>query len=74
MIELGLDGESIGCLNHGCVNRFDPMIEGWNGECDPCAAVLADHLDGVHAADSSDCRLCLTEVPAGWADTFAAAA
>jgi hypothetical protein len=63
MFELDFEGDVAGCVNHGCVNRFAPAVEGWNGECDPCAARAADHFDGVHGADELDCLLCLTGIP-----------
>ncbi len=52
------------CVNAGCINRFDPSCDGWNGECDPCAALASDHAVGAHRGLLIDCLFCLAEPPA----------
>jgi hypothetical protein len=52
------DTEAACCINAGCGNRFDPMCEGFNGECDWCAALAADHFTGAHRGLQLDCSFC----------------
>jgi hypothetical protein len=49
------------CCNAGCGNRFDPTCEGFNGECDWCAALAADHYSGAHRGWQLDCSFCSSE-------------
>ena len=56
--------EAACCVNTGCGNRFDPASEGFNGECDYCAALAADHFTGAHRGLWVDCPFCLLEEPA----------
>jgi hypothetical protein len=51
------------CVNDGCGNRFDPAREGFNGECDSCAALAADHFSGAHSGLRIDCPFCWDERP-----------
>jgi hypothetical protein len=60
-IENGTDATC--CVNYGCGNRFDPAREGFNGECDDCAALAADHFCGLHSGMQFDCRYCWADVP-----------
>ncbi len=61
------------CVNAGCANRFDPFREGWNGECDPCAATAGDHAVGAHQGFLLDCLLCSAEPAAAeWSVAVAA--
>ena len=61
------DSDPACCVNAGCGNRFDPSCEGWNGECDACAAQACDHFAGAHEGLELDCALCLAEPPgADW--------
>ena len=55
------DTETACCTNAGCGNRFDPVCEGFNGECDWCAALAADHFVGAHRGLQLDCPFCLAE-------------
>ncbi|HEX8768416.1 MAG TPA: hypothetical protein VF714_08605 [Jatrophihabitans sp.] len=55
------DTEAACCINAGCGNRFDPLCEGFNGECDWCAALAADHYAGAHRGLQLDCSFCLSE-------------
>ena len=55
--------EAVCCVNAGCGNRFDPACEGFNGECDACAAVAADHFTGAHRQVWVDCPFCYLEAP-----------
>jgi hypothetical protein len=52
------------CVNAGCGNRFDPACEGFNGECDWCAALAADHGTGAHRDFEVECLLCWAGEPA----------
>jgi hypothetical protein len=56
--------EAACCVNAGCGNQFDPAREGFNGECDWCAAVAADHFTGAHHGQDADCPFCWAEEPA----------
>ena len=58
------DTEAACCINAGCGNRFDPMCEGFNGECDWCAALAADHFTGAHRGLDVECSFCWAEEPA----------
>jgi hypothetical protein len=49
------------CVNPGCGSRFDPSCEGFNGECDYCAALAADHFTGAHRGLEIDCVYCWSE-------------
>lgn len=49
------------CVNPGCGNVFDPACEGFNGECDYCAALAADHFTGAHRGLEIDCVYCWAE-------------
>jgi hypothetical protein len=60
-VETAADAELACCVNSGCGNRFDPSCEGWNGECDPCAALACDHVAGSHRGLELDCLLCDAE-------------
>jgi hypothetical protein len=51
------------CVNSGCGNRFDPAREGFNGECDCCAALAVDHFTGMHQGPQLDCPFCWADVP-----------
>jgi hypothetical protein len=51
------------CVNFGCGNRFDPAREGFNGECDFCAAVAADHFTGAHRDLEVECPYCWVDDP-----------
>jgi hypothetical protein len=62
------------CVNDGCGARFDPGLEGFNGECDRCAAVAADHFTGAHQGFEVDCPFCWAEAPAEAGRSLAAAA
>jgi hypothetical protein len=59
------DADAACCINAGCGNRFDPTCEGFNGECDSCAAVAADHFAGAHRGSQVECWFCSCEQPAG---------
>ncbi|MDQ1721309.1 MAG: hypothetical protein QOI26_1043 [Pseudonocardiales bacterium] len=52
------------CVNPGCGNRFDQACEGFNGECDACAALTADHFTGAHRGFEVECLSCWAEEPA----------
>jgi hypothetical protein len=58
------DTDAACCINAGCGNRFDPACEGFNGECDCCAAVAADHFAGAHRGLQVECSFCFSEEPA----------
>jgi hypothetical protein len=58
------DAELACCVTDGCGIRFDPAREGFNGECDACAAVAADHFTGVHRSVERGCPFCRAESPA----------
>jgi hypothetical protein len=66
------------CVNAGCGNSFDPTCEGFNGECDCCAAVAADHFAGAHGDVHSGvrvaCPFCCSEEPADARRVLASAA
>ncbi len=51
------------CVNAGCGAWFDPAREGFNGECDCCAAVAADHFTGAHRGLEVECPFCWAEEP-----------
>jgi hypothetical protein len=72
------DTEAACCVNAGCGNTFDPACEGFNGECDCCAALAADHFAGVHDGAHSgvrvECSFCLSEEPADAGRVLATAA
>jgi hypothetical protein len=55
------DADLACCVNAGCSYRFDPSCEGWNGECDACAALACDHFAGAHEGLQLDCLLCVAE-------------
>ncbi len=55
--------EAACCVNAGCGNRFDPASEGFNGECDYCAALACDHFAGAHRGLWVDCLFCFLEAP-----------
>jgi len=61
------------CVNPGCGNVFDPACEGFNGECDYCAALAADHFTGAHRGLEIDCVYCWAE-PAEFARSAVVAA
>jgi hypothetical protein len=50
--------DTVCCAADGCGNRFDPAREGFNGECDSCAALAADHFFGFHESLHMDCLFC----------------
>ena len=52
------------CVNDGCGAWFDPAREGFNGECDHCAALAADHFTGAHRGLRIECSFCWAEEPA----------
>ena len=56
-----IDHDAACCVNDGCGNRFDPAREGFNGECDSCAALAADHFCGSHLGAQLDCPFCRDE-------------
>ena len=58
------DRDTACCVNSGCGNRFDPTSEGFNGECDWCAADAADHFAGAHLGLQIDCSFCFSDAPA----------
>ena len=58
------DTETACCINGGCGTRFDPTCEGFNGECDCCAALAADHFTGAHRGVRLECSFCFAE----WAE------
>ena len=58
------DTDAACCINAGCGNRFDPTSEGFNGECDWCAAIAADHFAGAHLGVQLDCSFCFSGPPA----------
>jgi len=58
------DTEAACCITAGCGNRFDPASEGFNGECDWCAAVAADHFAGMHLGLQIACSFCFSDAPA----------
>jgi hypothetical protein len=62
------------CVNAGCGNRFDPACEGFNGECDCCAALAADHFAGGHRGLAVACPFCWAEEPADADRSLAVAA
>jgi hypothetical protein len=68
------DTEAACCVNAGCGNFFDPTCEGFNGECDSCAAVAADHFAGAHRGLQVECSFCSSEEPAGAGRVLATAA
>jgi hypothetical protein len=47
------------CANGDCSSRFDASLSGWDGQCDDCAAMAADHDSGLHAAPFPGCTACL---------------
>ena len=68
VVDVAVEIELACCVNTGCGNRFDPSCEGWNGECDACAALAADHFAGDHEGQQLDCLFCVAAQPlaAGW--------
>jgi hypothetical protein len=68
-----IDSDAACCVNPGCGNVFDPTSEGFNGECDDCAALAADHFTGAHRGMEVDCVYCWAE-PAGFQRSLVAAA
>ncbi len=67
------DADAACCVNAGCGNIFDPAHEGFNGECDDCAALAADHFTGAHRGLEVECSYCWTE-PAEFERSLAVAA
>lgn len=55
------DADTACCVNPGCGAVFDPTCEGFNGECDYCAALAADHFTGAHRGIEIDCVYCWAE-------------
>ena len=62
-IERTENADAACCVNAGCGIRFDPACEGFNGECDRCAAVAADHFAGAHHGLETECGFCWAEGP-----------
>jgi hypothetical protein len=62
------------CVNADCGARFNPDREGFNGECDGCAAVAADHFTGAHRGLQIECLFCWAEEPAQAGRSLAVAA
>lgn len=60
-VENGADAAC--CVNPGCSSVFDPAREGFNGECDACAAVAADHFAGMHHGLRIECVFCWAAPP-----------
>ncbi|MEO7262010.1 MAG: hypothetical protein ABI047_12260 [Jatrophihabitantaceae bacterium] len=63
-IERTENADAACCANAGCGTRFDPAREGFNGECDLCASVAADHFVGAHRGLQTECGFCWAEEPA----------
>ncbi|MDQ1744199.1 MAG: hypothetical protein QOE23_2538 [Pseudonocardiales bacterium] len=64
LVKAGLvkdDANTACCVNPGCGTVFDPVREGFNGECDYCAALAADHFSGGHRGLELDCVYCWAE-------------
>jgi hypothetical protein len=55
------DADAAYCVNAGCGTVFDPAREGFNGECDCCAALAADHFTGAHRGITIVCPFCWVE-------------
>ncbi|HST49427.1 hypothetical protein [Jatrophihabitans sp.] len=55
--------DAVRCVNAGCGILFDPARQGFNGECDDCAALTADHFCGLHDGMEFDCPLCWADIP-----------
>ena len=72
------DTETACCVTAGCGTTFDPTCEGFNGECDCCAALAADHFAGAHGGAYSgawvECSFCFFEEPADAGRMLATAA
>jgi hypothetical protein len=68
------DAEAACCITAGCGNRFDPTCEGFNGECDWCAALAADHFAGAHHGLGLECSFCFSDEPARTYPSLATAA
>jgi hypothetical protein len=68
------DTEAARCITAGCGASFDPTCEGFNGECDCCAALAADHFTGAHSGLGVECRFCNADDPAGTDQVLAIAA